>query len=357
MDFKQRRALVAAAFLHNKIDALFVTYLPNVRYLSGFTGSNATLLLTSTSSILFTDPRYTLQAEHETTCKVKIIRGPMLPGVLPVIQKSKLRKLGFEKDHILFRSHDLLREKLPLGFQLVATHDLVEAHRIIKSAAEIEQIRQAVRTNSRAFEKTLKSIRPGVRECDLAAALEFQMRRQGADGPSFETIVASGPRAALPHARPSLDPIRANQLLLIDMGATQEGYTSDMTRTVFVGPPSPVWKKAYRAVLDAQLAAIDAIREGVPASKPDRAARNTLKAYKLDTAFTHSTGHGLGLEIHEPPRLGRKEKTILKAGMVITVEPGIYLKGKGGIRIEDTVLVTATGCEILTPTSKELTIV
>jgi Xaa-Pro aminopeptidase len=193
-----------------------------------------------------------------------------------------------------------------------------------------------------------------MRECDLAAEIDYQMRRLGAAQTAFETIVATGARAALPHARPGNAVIEANRLLLIDMGATQDGYTSDMTRTVSVGSAPREWRRNYRAVLEAQLAAIDAVRPGVTAAKPDKAARQVLERHGLEKTFTHSTGHGLGLEIHEAPRLGRKEKTKLLAGMVVTIEPGIYLEGKGGIRIEDTVLVTANGCEILTPTSKDL---
>jgi Xaa-Pro aminopeptidase len=180
------------------------------------------------------------------------------------------------------------------------------------------------------------------------------MRRLGAEKPSFETIVASGERSALPHAHPTGAVLKSGQLLLIDMGAFQDGYASDMTRMLFLGTPGARVRRLYRAVLEAQLAAIDAVRPGVTSAHVDRQARKVLKAYKLDRAFVHSTGHGLGLEIHELPRIGKKDKTPLAAGMAITIEPGVYLEGFGGIRIEDTVVVTPTGCEVLTPTSKEL---
>jgi Xaa-Pro aminopeptidase len=192
-----------------------------------------------------------------------------------------------------------------------------------------------------------------VLESEIAAELEYQMRRQGAEKPSFDTIVASGPRSALVHAQPTSEPAGANQLLLIDMGATRNGYVSDMTRTLFLGRPGRKVRNMYDSVLMAQLAGIAAVREGVTAEQVDRATRRVLRADGLDKAFIHSTGHGLGLEIHEPPRLGRKEKTRLRAWMAITIEPGVYIKGFGGIRIEDTVVVTTNGCEVLTPTTKE----
>jgi Xaa-Pro aminopeptidase len=338
------------------VDALLITALPNVRYLSGFTGSNAALLLTERDATLFTDPRYTFQAGQECDCRIAITKNHLLPAVVATLGRRKLRRLGIEKDRMSFHAYDFLREKLPLGSGLVPLAATVETLRMVKSDEEIARIRRSVITNSNAFAAAMKKLTPRMSENDLAAELDFEMRRQGAEGSAFETIVASGPRSALPHARPTRNSIEPDRLLLIDMGATQEGYASDMTRTVFVGSAKPVWKRRYRAVLEAQLAAIAAIRPGVAAGKPDREARKVLAAHGLDKEFTHSTGHGLGLEIHEPPRIGKKEKTTLRAGMVITVEPGIYLKGQGGIRIEDTVLVTETGCEVLTPTTKDLTV-
>jgi len=192
-------------------------------------------------------------------------------------------------------------------------------------------------------------------ETDLAAELEYRMRRNGAEKPSFETIVASGARTALPHAQPTTE--RLHKLLLVDMGCMQAGYASDMTRMLHLGQPGAQTRKLYKAVLEAQLAAIAAVRAGIQAGHVDRAARKVLKAHGFEKEFVHSTGHGLGLEIHEDPRLGKRNGTFLQAGMAITIEPGAYIEGAGGVRIEDTVLVTETGCEILTPTPKELVIV
>jgi Xaa-Pro aminopeptidase len=200
----------------------------------------------------------------------------------------------------------------------------------------------------------VRSIRPGVSEMAIAAELEFKMRRLGAEKAAFETIVATGARTALPHAQPSQQKAGLNELLLIDMGSCQDGYMSDMTRMLFLGRPSGKVRTMYNAVLKAQLAAIDEVRPGITAGQVDRKARQVLESEGFGKQFVHSTGHGLGLEIHEPPRVGRKDATRLEAGMVITIEPGAYVRGFGGVRIEDTVLVTETGFEVLTPTSKEL---
>jgi Xaa-Pro aminopeptidase len=345
---------VTERFAELKIDALLVSALPNIRYLSGFTGSNALLLVTPGGNTLFTDPRYTLQAAGETfDCAVKTARGPLMAAAAQLIARRRLKRIGFERGRLLFDLWQRLKDALPLGASLKALGPLIEELRMVKTPEEIARIRAAVMANSLAFEAVLPGIRPGVTESEIAAELEYQMRRHGAEKPSFDTIVASGPRSAMVHAQPGAEPVGTNQLLLIDMGATRNGYVSDMTRTLFLGRPGRKISKMYDAVLMAQLAGIAAVREGVTADAVDRATRRVLRAEGFDKAFVHSTGHGLGLEIHEPPRLGKKDKTRLRAGMAITIEPGVYVEGLGGIRIEDTVVVTASGCEVLTPTTKE----
>jgi Xaa-Pro aminopeptidase len=342
-------------FAELKIDALLVSALPNIRYLSGFTGDNGLLLVTPESQTLFTDPRFTFQASEECTCTVKIApRGPVDPYAVEAIRSKKLKRVGFEATRMIYDVHRRLKESLPLGTTLKPIGPVIENLRMVKSKEEIERIRRSVLTNSQTFEKTVQSIRPGVSESSIAAELEFQMRRLGAEKAAFETIVAAGPRSALPHARPGNQKVCLDELLLIDMGSCQDGYMSDMTRVLFFGKVSRKFRDMYEAVLKAQLAAIAAVREGIIAGQVDRQARQVLESEGLGKAFMHSTGHGLGLEIHEPPRVGRRDKTRLQAGMVITIEPGAYIQGFGGIRIEDTVLVTKNGCEVLTPTSKEL---
>lgn len=349
-----RRDALLARFPDERLDAFLVTALPNIRYLSGFTGSNAAMLISRSRTTLYTDPRYTIQSAGQCDCSVKTVKGDLPLAVAKEIVRRRYRRVGIEKSRITFATWTALREALPRSVELIACDGWPEQLRRIKSAGEIDAVRKSVLLNSRAFDQALKRFQPGATELELAAEVDYQMRRLGASGPAFETIVASGPRTALPHAEPTSNPITPNQLLLIDMGAFLEGYASDMTRTMFVGRVKNELRSMYRAVLEAQLASIDAVRPGIPAAAVDRAARKVLAGYGLAREFTHSTGHGLGLEIHESPRLGKRDKTKLEAGMTITIEPGVYRAGLGGIRIEDTVLVTATGCEVLTPTPKEL---
>ena len=225
---------------------------------------------------------------------------------------------------------------------------------MIKDAAEIELVRRAVNLGSGLFGPLVKTIRPGVPETTVAAKLEYAARQAGAQGMSFDTIVAAGPRSALPHGRASAAPIPRSGFVVLDFGVILAGYCSDMTRTVTVGRPSAKEQGWYDAVLEAQLAGIAAVRPGVTAGEVDEASRKVLKQNKLAKYFTHSTGHGVGLEIHESPRLAAGETTVLETGMVLTIEPGVYIPGEGGVRIEDMILVTKTGCEVLTPTTKNL---
>lgn len=352
-----RRMQLGAKLIAGKLDGLIVPFSPNVRYLTGFTGSNGILLVFPDEAILFTDPRYRLQSAQEVTCRIKISTGPILPQVVSAIKRRKVRRVAFERNRISYEAYEFLKYNLPLKTELMPVSGWVEEQRMIKSEEEIALVRDSVNTNSAAFEEVTRQVRPGIRESALAAELDYRMRRYGAEGPAFDTIVASGLRTALPHAHPTRGRLENDGLVLIDMGGMQAGYASDMTRMLYLGKPGRRVQRAYEAVLEAQLAAVAAVRPGATAERVDRAARDVLRADGLDKLFVHSTGHGLGLEIHEPPRLGKKEKTRLQKGMVVTIEPGIYIEGFGGIRIEDTVVVTENGCEILTPTSKELRVI
>lgn len=335
------------------MQSMVVTALPNVRYLSGFTGSNGALLLTPERELLFTDPRYQFQAPRQSDCDVKIAKGPLLPAVAAWVKRLKLSRLAFEAGRIGFLEFQTLKEQTSPA-KLQPLGDTIERLRQIKSQGEIEAIRRSVMVNSAALDRALRAFKAAMKEADLAAEIDFRMRRAGAEGTAFETIVASGERTALPHAQPTEQPISHHQLLLVDMGARVAGYCSDMTRTFSVGKLNAGARRMYDAVLEAQLAAIEVVKPGVKCSKVDRTAREVLRKHGLERAFIHSTGHGLGLEIHEGPRIGRKEDSALQAGMVITIEPGVYVEGSGGVRIEDTVVVSPSGCEILTPTTKEL---
>jgi len=354
-EFAERRSKLLPTLGQSRADAFITSFLPNCRYLSGFTGSNATFLLTADRAILFTDPRYELQAPQEADCEVRIVKGSLIKEVAKWIKRLKVGTVGFESQHITFEAHRALKEAAP-QVRLKPIANAVEKLRMVKSDAEIETIRISVELNSKALDQSLRRFKPSMSEMDLAGEIEYRMRRLGAERPSFETIVAAGERSALPHARPTSKGIGTDHLLLIDMGSSVAGYASDMTRTFAVGKVAGKIRQMYRAVLESQLAAIDAIKPGVLCASVDGAARKVLRGYRLDGLFVHSTGHGLGLEIHEPPRVGRKEQTKLEAGMVITVEPGVYEAGVGGIRIEDTVVVTDDGCRSLTPTPKELVV-
>lgn len=354
-EFVQRRQKAVEALLQHKLDALLVSSPANVRYLTGYAGSNGLLLLAPGESHFFTDPRYATDARASIDATVHICTKPLIEEAGKLARRKRLRCLGFESAWLHVDSYERLKRAAD-GLKLQGVGGLIEELRAVKSAEEIATIRLSVKTNSEAYSKTLRRIRPGVREMDIAAELDFQMRMAGAEKAAFETIVASGARTALPHAHPTDKQVAAGELLLIDMGAMRDGYASDMTRMAHLGAPPKKIRTLYQAVLEAQLAGVAAVKAGVAAAKVDAAARDVLKRHQLDRAFVHSTGHGLGLEIHEDPRIARKQRARLQAGMVVTIEPGVYLEGLGGIRIEDTVLVTERGCEILTPTPKELAV-
>jgi Xaa-Pro aminopeptidase len=345
---------VASALAALKVEALLVSSPASIRYLTGYAGSNGLLFMTPGESHFFTDPRYATDARENIGGKIHISKKPLIDDAGSVIKRKHLRRVGYEPGWMQVETFERLKKSVGSGPKLVPVAGFVEGLRAIKSPSEIDLIRESVNVNSKAFEKTLRRVKPKVRELEVAAELDYQMRMAGAENTAFETIVASGARSALPHARPTDRQVEAGEFLLVDMGALRHGYCSDMTRMAFTGPVSKKARDLYKAVLEAQLAAIDVVRAGVPVKKVDVAARDVLKKHGLDKAFVHSTGHGLGLEIHEAPRIAKKDKSKLQSGMTITIEPGAYIEGFGGVRIEDTVLVTESGCEVLTPTSKEL---
>lgn len=330
-----------------------ISYPPDVRYLTGFTGSNGILFLSAAQAILFTDPRYDLQAREECDCRVRIVRGSAWDGVWKHAA-GRSRRIALEAERVSRAVWEQAAGRLGRGVALKPLGGAVERLRRVKSQEEVDAIRASARLCAVAFRQAARRFRPGMTEADAAAELEYRMRRLGAEGAAFDTIVATGARAALPHARPGAARIESGQPVLVDMGANVGGYLSDMTRMVHLGAPPKEFLDLYGAVVEAQQASLSAVRAGVAARRVDQAARRALQARGLDRYFTHSTGHGVGLEIHEAPRLGAKSEDTLEAGMVVTVEPGVYLPGRTGIRIEDTVLVTSTGAEILTPVSKEI---
>ena len=275
-------------------------------------------------------------------------------GAAALIGKLRSGAIGFEADLTTVSTASQMRELTPKRIRWKETTGLIMRQRIIKDAEELKLIRAAVKLGAKVYLDALESLRPGISEVEVAARLEYAARQGGADAMSFETIVAAGKRGALPHGRASSASVPKRGLVVIDSGVILRGYCSDMTRTVHVGRVGRVEREWYKAVLDAQLAGISAVRPGATAGEVDAASRSLLHKAKLDRYFTHSTGHGVGLEIHEPPRLGKAQPETLQPGMVITIEPGIYVPGKGGIRIEDMVVVTSRGADVLTPVTKEL---
>ena len=353
---KHRLARLLRQIHFRGVDALLVTHLADVRYLCGFTGSSAVLVLTrDAGAIFFSDGRYTEQARAEILDRAEIvIAGAPVVRALEWCTQHRTRKLGLDFAHLTVSSFRELEQRLGRRVRLEDCSGVVEALRMIKDAEEIARIRAAANLGAGLFDVALQSTRPGVRESEVAAEMEYEARRRGAEAMSFETIVAGGPRSALPHGRASGERLPQRGFVVVDFGVILTGYCSDMTRTVHLGKADAREQHMYDAVLRAQLAALNKIRPGIAVSAVDAAARETLDHAGYGKFFTHSTGHGVGIEIHEPPRLAGKQRRKLRAGMVITVEPGVYIPGEGGIRIEDMVLVTERGSEVLTPTTKKL---
>lgn len=359
MDHVGRLRRLQLVLDENKLDSLLVTHLPNVRYLCGFTGSAGALLVRLDVATFFTDGRYIAQA-HKEVSGARIVIGRKAPVTVAaeyLASDSRHRKpmrLGIEAHVVTVSQRDQISRVLRKSWRLVSASPLVERARMIKDRDEIVLIRKAVETGAGLFRVALKAIKPGVREVEVAAAMELAARQAGAEGMSFPTIVAAGKRSAVVHGRASEARIPRRGFVVCDFGVILAGYCSDRTRTVHVGAVSGPARGFYETVLEAQAAAIDAVRPGATAGDVDRAARQVLRKHHLARYFTHSTGHGLGLEIHEAPRLAAGQEQELHPGMVITIEPGAYVPGQRGVRIEDVVVVTEKGHEVLTPADKEL---
>jgi Xaa-Pro aminopeptidase len=361
MDHLGRLRGVQHALARPGLHALLVTHLPNVRYLCGFTGTAAALVISETKSVFFTDGRYTEQARAEVRgSRVVIARKGPLQAAREWMAENRTKlgrkpwRVGVESEHLTVAGKAQLARILPSDFRLLETKALVEQPRMVKDAEEIKLLRGAVNLGAGLFDRALKAMRPGVKEVEVAAEMEYAGRRAGAEEMSFPTIIAAGKRSALPHGRASEAAIPSRGFVVCDWGVILAGYCSDMTRTVHVGRPTAEARRMYEAVREAQQAAVDAVRPGVTVGEVDRACRRLLHKQGLGRYFSHSTGHGVGLEIHEAPRVAAGQTEVLQPGMVITIEPGVYIPGKGGVRIEDMVVVTERGCEVLTPIAKEL---
>lgn len=337
------------------VDAIVFFNMSNVRYLSGFTGSDGTVVLGRDACWFLTDSRYTTQASHQVTGFPTIEYRVKLDGITELVRDRGFRRIGFEAEHTTVAVYESLRQKLP-EVDLVPIGEELGQLRLIKDPAECELLSRVARIASDALLAILPRVKPGAIERDIAIELEFAMRRAGAENASFDFIVASGERGALPHGRAGDKVLVAGELVTIDFGAVLEGYCSDETVTVAVGTPDDRQREVYGIVKEAHDRAIAAVRPGVELREIDRVARSYIEEQGYGAYFGHGLGHGVGLEVHERPVVSPRGEGVVAAGMVFTIEPGIYIPDWGGVRIEDTVIVTDDGCRPITMVPKELMI-
>ncbi len=347
------RAMIA----ERRIDALLVTDIDNVFYLSGFTGSTAALVVTAQDSHILVDPRYSVQARAECPAtQVHDYTGKStIAAAAELINELQPSTVGYESDNLTVSAFRALRKSVRRSTVLRTTRGMVEKLRRVKDEHELGLIRKAAGIVDRTYEHVLTEIRPGITEKDLALIIDSTMRRLGADKEGFDTIAASGPNSACPHASPTDAVLQNGQFVKMDFGARYQRYNSDITRTVFLGKPTAEHRKVYQTVLDAQLRAIEAIAPGKAGKDIDAIARDYIASQGYGDKFGHGLGHGLGIAVHDGPGLSTTSDIVLEPGMVMTVEPGIYIEGWGGVRIEDDVIVTESGVEIITSAPKAFT--
>jgi Xaa-Pro aminopeptidase len=353
--FHLRRRALLSPLSQSKCDCLLTTGPHNWYYLTGFTGDAGALVISRKGTCLITDSRFTIQGREETS-GVRILqqKGSLFESVGQFLKESRLKSAAFDPSQLTVAQLQSVRKSAGRRMRWSPVVGMVEAQRMHKDALEVAQMRKAAILAGEIVQFAIGLLKPGIRESEVAAEIEYQMRKRGASGPAFETIVAFGERAALPHARPTGKRLRKNELVVLDLGVILAHYCSDITRTVFVGRAPERIRTWYKAVLEAETAAIAAVKSGAACGDVDAAARQVLAGYRLDRLFVHSTGHGLGLEVHEGPRVARGQKRLLEPGNVITIEPGVYSEGIGGIRIEDDVAVHADRTEVLTRAPRDL---
>ena len=336
------------------LDGILITKKENYMYISGFTGTYAYLVITQNNAVLLTDFRYANQAKDEAKFfEIIEYEGRLLDALNNVIASNNIKNLGFEENVITYKTYVEMKKNLKVE-KLKPVDGMVEDIRIIKDAKEIVIIKKAVKIADDAFLHILNYIKPGVSECEIALELEHYMKKEGAKGTSFETIVASGYRSVLPHGTASNKKIENNEAVTLDFGAIYENYCSDMTRTVFVGKPKEELYKIYNIVLEAQKTSVEGAKKGFTGKEIDSIARDIIDKNGYGKNFGHGLGHGVGLEVHEKPSISKRGDIIMKNGMVVTIEPGIYVENLGGVRIEDMVVIDHDTPIVLTKSSKEL---
>jgi Xaa-Pro aminopeptidase len=350
-----RRHMLTSGFSGAKIDSLLITSPTNWYYLTGFTGESGALVVSRKATTLITDGRFMVQSRAEVSGgRIVQQKGSLFESVGRFLKETRARRVGFDPSQLTVEQLHSFRRAAGARVRWIPAPGRVESLRMRKDATELAQMRLAANLASELVQSAIKLLKPGIREFEVGAEIEYQMRKRGASGPAFETIVAFGERTALPHARPTAKRLRKNALVVLDLGAILGHYCSDITRTVYVGRAPKRVRTWYQAVLEAQKAAIETARSGAACGDVDGAARQVLAGHRLDHLFVHSTGHGLGLEVHEDPRVARGQKRRLEPGNVITIEPGVYSAGIGGIRIEDDVAIHAGRTEVLTRAPRDL---
>ena len=351
--YEKRISRVRSILRTHNIDGILFVAMTNIRYLVGFTGSDGVLFIGEKSSVLLIDGRYVMQAGKEVTgCEIFEYKDK-IEGISTLVFDCEVKNIGFESSALTCDQYFSLKDQLR-GVVLKPLSTDINSIRAIKDSSEIKYIRKAAHIASRSLMSIVEEIKPGVSEKDVALILESKMADSGGEGLSFETIVASGRNSALPHAKPGFHKIKEGDFVVIDYGTLYNGYHSDETRTLAVGKIAEKQKKIYNIVKDAHDRALEAVKAGVSCREIDRIAREWIEKAGFGQYFSHGTGHGVGLEVHEAPVISTKSEDCLEAGMVITVEPGIYIPGLWGVRIEDMVLVEKDGCDVLSNISKEL---
>jgi len=359
MNYRGRLVKLRQKLLDNPFDTIWIIQPENRRYFSGFKAedtqlneSSGSLLINENHCLLLTDSRYSSEAEIEAPdFEIAIITHDLIDELPDLLKRIGTHKLGFEEEYITWSTYQRLTNKLAglaMPLELIPFHSISEKLRALKDEMEIKAMEKSAGMISAILDEIIIKLKPGIREKDVAWQIENLAYEAGADSLAFSSIIASGPNSALPHAVPTERVLKANEPIILDVGVKLNGYCSDMTRTIFLGEPDQHFNLIYKIVRKAQLAALNIIRSGIKSDQPDTVAREIIKEAGFDKYFGHALGHGVGLATHESPRLGPKKPIILKKGMIVTVEPGIYIQGKGGVRLEEMVLIEQSGSKILT---------
>ncbi len=347
---------IKAILTELNLDAFYVTHIPNISYLSGFLGSTAYLIISKNKNYFFTDFRYKEQSKEQVRdCEIIVNFSP-IEKIKEVCNSEGFKNIGFESTHVTIHQLDTLKEKLP-GVNFIAVSERIEKLTMIKTPDEIEKIKKACDITDKVFTKLLEIIKPGMKEKEVSAEISYWHKIYGADKDSFDPIVASGWRGALPHGMASDKVINSGEMVTLDFGCRYDGFCSDLTRTISVGKPSVEMKKIYEKVLEAQMLAITAAKEGISTKELDTISRDFINSSGYEGKFGHGLGHGLGIEVHEMPSVSQRIDIAIPANVVVTIEPGIYIEGLGGVRIEDDIVLKSGGCDILNYSSKELIII